>query len=186
MPARKRATILFTLLPTEPGRNRQNLPEERAAIERGITATIINGMKPEKIGRAFGIGLRVAGRMAGQRLAGSAQPAQTQRVAGAVSNPAGLRTATEAPARASRGAGSGVAKGVGGFLRPFRRVGGILWLEVTGVFFLLPVLVFAPTVWRTRLSWAHGPDHRTFVVSAIVVAVFLYLGVTSFWRARRR
>jgi hypothetical protein len=79
-----------------------------------------------------------------------------------------------------------VAQGVGGFLRPFRRVGGILWLEVTGVFFLLPVLVFAPTVWRTRLSWAHGPDHRTFVASALVVAIFLYLGVTSFWRARRK
>jgi hypothetical protein len=75
---------------------------------------------------------------------------------------------------------------VGGFLRPFRRVGGILWLEITGVFFLLPVLVFAPTVWRTHYSWAHGPDHRTFIVSAIVVAVFLYLGVTSFLRARRR
>ena len=75
---------------------------------------------------------------------------------------------------------------MGGFFRPFRRVGGILWLEVTGVFFLLPVIVFAPTVWRTRLSWAHGPDHRTFLVSALVVAVFLYLGVTSFWRARRK
>jgi hypothetical protein len=82
--------------------------------------------------------------------------------------------------------GQGVAKGVGGFLRPFRRVGGILWLEVTGVFFLLPVVVFGPTVWRTRLSWAHGPDHRTFVVSTLVVVVFLYLGITSFWRARRK
>jgi hypothetical protein len=83
-------------------------------------------------------------------------------------------------------AGKGLAQGVGGFLRPFRRVGGILWLEVTGVFFLLPVVVFTPTVWRTRLSYAHGPDHRTFWVSAAVVVIFLYLGVSSFWRARRR
>jgi len=82
--------------------------------------------------------------------------------------------------------GQGLSAGIGGFLRPFRRVGGILWLEVTGVFFLLPAVVFAPTVWRTRLSYAHGPDHRTFWVSAVVVAVFFYLGVTSFWRARRR
>ncbi len=77
-------------------------------------------------------------------------------------------------------------RGVGGFLRPFQRVGGILWLEVTGVFFFLPVLVFAPTLWRTRLSYAHGADHRTFVASAIVVVVFFYLGATSFWRARRK
>jgi hypothetical protein len=140
-------------------------------------------MRPEKIGRVFGIGLRVAGRMAGQRLAGSAQAAQVQQIAGvAASARPTLKNAGQATVRT----GAGVAKGVGGFLRPFRRVGGILWLEVTGVFFLLPVLVFAPTVWRTRLSWAHGADHRTFVASAIVVAVFLYLGVSSFVRARRR
>jgi hypothetical protein len=79
-----------------------------------------------------------------------------------------------------------VSKGVGGFLRPFRRVGGILWLEVTGVFFLLPVIVFGPNLWRYRASWLLGPDHRTFIVSAIIVMVFLYLGVSSFWRAQRR
>ena len=185
MRVRKSATILSTLLPTRPGRNRQTMPEKRAAIGCGITATIINGMRPEKIGRAFGIGLRVAGRMAGQRLAGSAQPVQAQPVAAVAPIRASAQTAGPTPARANRGVGGGVAEGVGGFLRPFRRVGGILWLEVTGVFFLLPVVVFAPTVWRTRLSWAHGPDHRTFVVSVLVVVVFLYLGVTSFWRARR-
>ena len=79
-----------------------------------------------------------------------------------------------------------VARGIGGFLRPFGRVGGILWLEVTGVFFLLPVVVFAPTVWRTRGSFAHGPDHRTFLVSVVFTVVFLYLGVSSFWRARKK
>ncbi|HEX4029037.1 MAG TPA: hypothetical protein VHX20_01670 [Terracidiphilus sp.] len=140
-------------------------------------------MKPEKIGRVFGVGIRVAGRMAGQRLAGSEQPSQTQRVAGAAASAAAtMRSAGKASTRA----GGGVAKGIGGFLRPFRRVGGILWLEVTGVFFLLPVAVFAPTMWRTRFSWAHGPDHRTFVASTIVVVVFCYLGVTSFLRARRK
>jgi hypothetical protein len=79
-----------------------------------------------------------------------------------------------------------IGQGIGGFLRPFRRVGGILWLEVMGVFFLLPVVVFAPNIWRYRASYAHGPDHRTFLVSIIFVVVFLYLGVSSFWRAWRR
>lgn len=155
---------------------------ERKSAGRGIAATIINGMRPEKIGRAFGIGLRVAGRVAGERLAAAAQPTPPQQVAPVAPPTASVRPAT---AQGSSARGS-VSQGVGGFFRPFRRVGGILWLEVTGVFFLLPVLVFAPTVWRTRLSWAHGPDHRTFVVSAIVVVVFLYLGVTSFLRARRK
>jgi hypothetical protein len=57
---------------------------------------------------------------------------------------------------------------------------------VTGVFFFLPVIVFAPTLWRVRASYAHGPDHRTFVVTTAVIVVFFYLGATSFWRARRK
>jgi hypothetical protein len=79
-----------------------------------------------------------------------------------------------------------VSRGVGGFLRPFRRVGGILWLEVTGVFFLLPVVVFAPSLGREVAGYRHTSDHRTLWVTAGVVAVFLYLGVSSFWRAHRR
>jgi hypothetical protein len=79
-----------------------------------------------------------------------------------------------------------VSRGVSGFFKPFQKVGGKILLEVVSVFFLLPVLVFAPVLWRTRTSWEHGPDHRTFLASAVVIAVFLYLGVTSFWRARKR
>jgi hypothetical protein len=141
-------------------------------------------MKPQSIGRALGIGLRVAGRIAGQRLAASAQAAavRPEPVASATTSHVPARGAGQVAGQATRG----VAHGVGGFLRPFRRVGGILWLEVTGVFFLLPVVVFAPTIWRTRLSWAHGPDHRTFLVAAVIVLLFLYLSITSFLRARRR
>lgn len=149
--------------------------------KKRIAVTIINGMKPQTIGRALGIGVRIAGRAAGERLAGPSAPAPALRPGqGSIAGKASA--AGQTAGRASRG----VAKGVGGFLRPFGRVGGILWLEVTGVFFLLPVLVFAPRMWQTRASWDHGPDHRTFVASAIVVVVFLYLGVTSFWRAHRR
>jgi hypothetical protein len=145
-------------------------------------------MKPQTIGRTLGIGLRVAGRMAGQKLAGAPglAGAPRQPVAGSgVSD----RVAGRVPAPVSAQAAEvkrAWAAGVSGLLRPFRRVGGILWLEITGAFFLLPVLAFAPTVWRTRLSWMHGPDHRTFWAGVVVVTVFLYLGVTSFWRARRR
>jgi hypothetical protein len=92
------------------------------------------------------------------------------------------RTGGQAAGRAT----AGVARGVGGFLRPFRRVGGILWLEVTGVFFFLPVIVFAPKLWQVRASYAQGPDHRTFLVTTAVIVVFFYLGATSFWRARRK
>jgi hypothetical protein len=112
--------------------------------------------------------------MASQRMAAGATPA-TQAGGGAA-----------ARGKTAGRMAAGVARGMGGFLRPFRRVGGILWLEVTGSLFLLPVVVFAPTLWRIRASWAHGSDHRTFLLTAGVMAVFLYLGVSSFWRARRR
>jgi hypothetical protein len=133
-------------------------------------------MKPHSIGRALGIGLRVAGRIAGQRIAAGATP----RPAASTAGPS--RAAAQAAGQARRG----LARGVGGFLRPFRRVGGILWLEVMGAVFFVPVAVFAPTLWRARASYAHGPDHRTFLVTAGVVVVFLYLSLSSFWRARRK
>jgi nucleoside recognition membrane protein YjiH len=50
----------------------------------------------------------------------------------------------------------------------------------------LPVVVFAPVLWKSRLSWAHGPDHRNFVIAAVIVALFFYLSASSFWRARRK
>ena len=76
---------------------------------------------------------------------------------------------------------------MGGFLRPFGRIGGILWLEVTGVFFLIFVPVFAwRGMWPVRASYAHGPEHWKFLVFTGLTLVFLYLSVSSFWRARRK
>ncbi|HKN21250.1 MAG TPA: hypothetical protein VJX73_07530 [Terracidiphilus sp.] len=154
------------------------------------------------IGRALGVGVRVAGRMAGQLLEGHPQPVpaasqvhQAAPVAGSQAqrsndqNRAAGQAAAHATIQAGQAVGQAsrsVSRGVGGFLRPFRRVGGILWLEITGVFFLLPVVVFAPLLWREAVAYPHTSDHRTLWVTAGVVAVFLYLGVSSFWRAHRR
>jgi hypothetical protein len=40
--------------------------------------------------------------------------------------------------------------------------------------------------WRTRSSFAHGADHPKFLLAAGLMLVFLYLSVSSFWRARRK
>jgi hypothetical protein len=131
-------------------------------------------MKPHSVGRTLGIGLRIAGRIAGQRAAAAAQNAS--------SSPGDRQAAGQVVGQVS----GGVVRGIGGFLRPFRRVGGKLMLEVTGVFFLLPVVVFAPALWRARASYIQGPDHWTFLLSAAVTALFLYLSASSFWRAWRK
>ncbi|KAA6463266.1 hypothetical protein DYQ86_08095 [Acidobacteria bacterium AB60] len=137
-------------------------------------------MKPQTVGRVLGVGLRVAGRMAGQRLAGPGGDSSGA-VAGSSAHP-NQRQAGRQAGRTS----ANVARGLGGFVRPFKRVGGILVLEVTGVFFLLFVLVFGQMAWRVRASYAHGPDHQKFLVAGGLALVFLYLTVSSFWRARRR
>lgn len=182
---REAGARLAILLPYFRCRKRSNR-KLRAGGEKRIAVNIINGMRPQTIGRALGIGIRVAGRVAGQRLAGPVQPVPAPAPAGQAAATGRAAAIGQTAGRTTAQAGRGVANGLGGFLRPFRRVGGILWLEVTGVFFLLPVIVFAPKMWQTRASWQQGPDHRTFVASAIVVVVFLYLGITSFWRAHRR
>jgi hypothetical protein len=122
--------------------------------------------------------------MAGERMAASANAAVNAPASQPSSEAAAAHTraAGQAAGKASRG----VVRGIGGFLRPFGRVGGIVWLEVTGVFFLLFVVVFARALWIYRASYAQGPDHQKFLVSAPLVLVFLYLSVSSFWRARRR
>jgi hypothetical protein len=76
----------------------------------------------------------------------------------------------------------GISSGISGLLRPFRRIGGIVWLEVTGSFFLLFAAVFALRLWQ-NWSGISGISRDLAIGAALV---FLYLGVTSFWRARHR
>jgi hypothetical protein len=157
------------------------------------------GMKPQTIGRALGIGLRVAGRIAGQSLAAGvesagAQPAAVMHTpeagdAATSMETRGMAKKTKDARSAGQAAGEttkGVARGVGGFLRPFRRVGGIVWLEVTGSFFFLFVLAAGISLWRTRPSHFYGPYDKNFLAAAGIMVVFFYLGARSFWRARRR
>jgi hypothetical protein len=144
-------------------------------------------MKPQTIGRVLGIGVRVAGRIAGQRLANGAQPAPGSSGGAAVARPVTIQGVNGQAAGRTAGRATGsLARGVGGFLRPFGRVGNIVFLEVAGLFFFIFVLVFGQTVWRARASYLQGPDHQKFLVAGALMLVFLYLSVSSFWRARKK
>lgn len=150
-------------------------------------ATLQMQMKPEEMGKRLGIGVRVAGRIAQQRASASAQ-AKAQSSSGA-SAPRPVIDARAAGRRNGRVAGAAtrnLGRGIGGFLRPFGRVGGILWLEVTGFFFGLFAVYFATDVWRTRLSYTAGPQHARFLISVAMTVVFGYLCVSAYWRAQRR
>jgi hypothetical protein len=146
-------------------------------------------MKPQTIGRVLGIGLRVAGRMAGQRLAGT-QVSESR--PGAPGGRPARRPLTIEAARipaAARNAGAvtgGLGRGFGAFLRPFRRVGSIVFLEIIGAFFLLFAGFFATWAWKLRDQWPGGPEHTKFLVYGAMMLLFLYLSVSSFWRSRRK
>lgn len=136
-------------------------------------------MKAEKIGRVLGIGMRVAGRVAGERIAGPAQTSTVQ--AGTTQTGSAKRQAAPNLPATKR-----LARGAGGFLRPFARVGSALWLEVTGVFFVLFALVFVRAMWQLRANALDGPERWKFAGSAAMVLLFLYLAASSFWRARKK
>ena len=155
--------------------------QSRARCSAQLTLLPSDEVKPERIGRVLGIGLRVAG----EKLAGTQAGAQ-QKAQSAGANPPHAQVASRVQVAQKGQTTKRLARGLGGFLRPFARVGGALWLEVTGVFFLLFALVFVRAMWWQRASALHGPDHWKFWGSAAMVLLFLYLAVSSFWRARRK
>jgi hypothetical protein len=138
-------------------------------------------MRAQTIGRVLGVGVRVAGRIAGQRIAASGSSAPRP-----VTVPGVGAQRPRINAQQAARAGGSISRGLGGFVRPFARVGRSLFLEVTGVFFLLFVLVFGNWAWRLRAQYLQGPEHSKFLVYAGMMLVFAYLTASSFWRARRK
>jgi hypothetical protein len=70
---------------------------------------------------------------------------------------------------------------------PFVRLSGVLWLEVTGVFFGIFALFALAAVWRMRADWHGSEDGRRSLLGAVaMLVVFGYFCISSFVRARRR
>lgn len=139
-------------------------------------------MEPNRLGRKLGIGLRVASGMVRDRAAQAAHSMPQEAPA----------MQQQASVYAERGAGRGraVASGARNFGRsvwgPFAHAGGVLWLEVTGLFFALFGLFFAQNAYKLRHAWQSGPDHSRFLIYVVVTLLFFYFGFSSFYRARRK
>jgi hypothetical protein len=73
---------------------------------------------------------------------------------------------------------------------PFVRLSGVLWLEVSGVFFGIFALLALGYVWKLRGAWRSGAandaSHRSLLGAALMLVLFGYFCVSSFVRARRR
>jgi hypothetical protein len=164
-------------------------------------------MEPNRVGRILGISARVAARTIRERAAqapGAATPNRAQPPASAVAAAGGTgRPAMSAEARSAPRApgaiaaeaatkaavnGKNLARGAGRFgatmLRPFAHAGGILALQITGVFFALFALFFLSHAWQTvRAAGWHDRHGQVYLGLGLVFAWFT---VSSFWRARKR
>jgi len=70
---------------------------------------------------------------------------------------------------------------------PFVRLSGVLWLEVSGVFFGIFALFALGAVIRLRGQWHAGSAERQQLLGSVaMLALFGYFCVSNFVRARRR
>ncbi len=80
---------------------------------------------------------------------------------------------------------AGVTAGAQKAAASLARVLHLLWLEITGVFFVFFALGFGAAAWREYQR--HGgarPEHLW--LAAAFSLLFLWFGVSSFWRAARK
>ena len=109
-------------------------------------------MEPNHFGRKLGIGVRVASGMVRDRASQAAHSMQQEAPRCTVD---GLRRDRARPRR--RPGHKKFGQSVWG---PFVHAGGVLWLEITGLFFAIFGLFFAQNAYKLRHAWYSGPITR--------------------------
>jgi hypothetical protein len=163
-------------------------------------------MDSVRFGRVLGIGARAAAKtlVTAVDAATTPNPSSSAGTAGSAGGPAkdtkaataGVRMGQQAARTTSqvRQTGKGLKEGGKRFGEavwgPFVKLSGVLWLELTGVFFGIFAVFAAGGVWKMRGDWrqtAANHDARTRLIAAAAMAVvFGYFCVSSFVKARRR
>jgi hypothetical protein len=152
-------------------------------------------MEPRKLGRTLGIGVRVASNMVRERLeqnsqsAQNAQPSpvnpprspQTRPAPGSAPIPISHKVASQAV-----NARRGIRAFGQALVTPFTHAGGILWLEITGLFFAMFALFFAQGVYRLHSAWNQPGEQLHLLLYVILTLGFGWFSVSSFVRARQK
>jgi hypothetical protein len=175
------------------------------------------GMDSVRFGRALGIGARAAARTLVTAVDAATAPnpsasTSTTASAGAPSTDgkSNATTAKTDPKAASPGSrlgqqaarttsqvlqtGKGLKRGSKRFGEavwgPFAKLSGVLWLELTGVFFGIFALFAGGGAWKMRGEWrqtaVNHDAHLHLIGTAAMAVVFGYFCVSSFVRASRR
>src|SRR5580698_843436 len=133
-------------------------------------------MEPNRLGRALGIGARVAAKKLRDGTAGAVAAVQRSNAA----QPAPTATTPPKPVEPATPSAPSMAEGS----RPLAHATGILTLQITGSFFAIFTLVFAVHSWQLYKS-AGWHDHHLPLYAAFAV-LFAWFTVSSFWRANRK
>jgi hypothetical protein len=141
-----------------------------------------------RFGRALGYGARHAAKTVMQAVdAATAPSAATPTTPPSKARDAGRRVAA-APETLWRASAQAKVAGKSVW-SPLAQFSSVLWLQVTGSFFLLIAAFFAGGLWKARgavrLS-IHSPEAEKFWVYAAAFWAFAYFGVSNFVRAWRR
>ena len=158
-------------------------------------------MDSVRIGRALGIGARLAAKTVANAVDAATSPNPSGAPSAAVQKDTAAaqagRQAAEVTVQAAgraRNAGQGIARGGRRFGESFwihvKRLSGVLWLEFTGVFFGVFALYAAGGAWKMRAALhetaLNHDAHVRFLLAAGMAALFAYFCVTSFVRAGQK
>ena len=146
-------------------------------------------MEPNRLGRVLGISARIAARKIGERTAQAGQSVPSPAAGRAAAAQIGAtRKEAEQAARVAADSGRRLARGAGRFssalVKPFAHAGGILALEIFGVFFAVFALSFLAHAWQAAKAAGWHERHAEAYLG--VGLVFLWFAVSSFWRAKRK
>ncbi|HKO14024.1 MAG TPA: hypothetical protein VJV22_18795 [Acidobacteriaceae bacterium] len=150
-------------------------------------------MEPKRLGRVLGISARIAAKKIGERTAQAGQSVPTPAAAQAAARTAAAqigatRKEAEQTARVAADSGRRFARGAGragaALMKPFAHAGGILALEIFGVFFAVFAFSFLAHAWQAAKATGWHERHAEAYLG--VGLVFLWFAVSSFWRAKRK
>lgn len=140
-------------------------------------------MHAERFGKALGFGMRQAGRAVARAAEAAAAPAPA-------SGRAPVAPARHRHAAVEGGHAGGLRQGARQFsaavVRPAKRAGSVLWLEVTGFLFGMIAAVAAAGVWAGRAHLRPGPGQAHELMGVGMLVVFGWFAGSNFVRARRR
>jgi hypothetical protein len=163
-------------------------------------------MDSVRFGRALGVGARAAAKTlvtavdaatAPNPSAGAkTTPAQTTASTQSKAESAGVRAGQQAVRttaqvrQTSRGLKQGTKRFGEAVWGPFVKLSGVLWLEVTGVFFGIFALFAGVGTWKLRgdlrQTAINHEAHVHVLFSLLMAVVFTYFCVSSFVKASRR